>query len=144
MNKLGTKDREWYSTVLHGSLADVYRRQVASCRAVSTSLQHITRGDPAGGYLEARVLRRVTSSPSQIPRFQCWAVLKTCPSSFFILFNLTSTVKQPPRKKSLCTGQKGKIHTWNLFQSSATSTLTKNSFQISEWLPGAVQWVSST
>ena len=111
LNKLDTEDRGWYSNLFHGSMVQVCRRQVASCRAASTRLQHITQGDPASGYLEATVLRRVTGSPNQIPKLRCWAVLKTCPSSFFTLFNLPSIVKPPPRKKTLCTDQKWKFHT---------------------------------
>lgn len=38
-----------------------------------------------------------------------------------LLFNLPSTVKPPPRKKILCTNQNWKFHSWNLFQTSATS-----------------------
>lgn len=105
------QDRGRYSTSLHGCGVQVCRRQAASCRAMSTPLQHVTQGDPAGGFLEATVLRRVTSSPSQIPKLRCWAVLKTRPSSFFTLFNLPSTVKPPLRKKILCTNQKWKFHT---------------------------------
>lgn len=116
------QDRGRYLTLLHGCVAQVCRRQ-ASWRATSPPLQHITQGDPGGGYMEATVLRRVTGRASQIPKLQCWAVLKTHPSAFFTLFNLPSIVKPPPRKKILCINQKWKFHTWNLFQSSATSTL---------------------
>lgn len=103
-------------------MAQVCRRQAASCRATSTPLQHITQGS---GYLEAAVLRSVTGSVRQTPKLWCCAVLKTHPSSFSTLFCLPSIVKAPPGKKILCSNQKWELHNWNLFQSSATSSLKK-------------------
>lgn len=111
-------------TLPHGSVAHVYRGKVKSC--IPSSSSHHT-GWPSQWLPGSHILELIYQQLQPNTKSLALACSEFFPSSFFSLFNLSSIGKPPQRRKALCTNEKWKFHSWNLFQSSTTSEKKINS-----------------